>query len=504
MKYKSLLALMAMSSSLWAQKEQTLQDFKKIELDIPVKVILVSGAQNKVSHPKSLDGLSFEVKNQTLHIDYSGNSAPDAEPIEVYYTTLISLEVSGAGNVETKTGSKISTDNLELECSGASKVNLEVMAKKLHVISAGASKITLKGDVANVSYDLSGATKLHANDLTSKSVKIVSAGATYFNVNVSEDFVVDASGMSNGVYSGNPKNRTVNVTGSSNIIDAATGENMSDEREARNSDDTTRITVGKKKLIIIEDDAGIRIEQPDAEDEKDLDIDIDKPKKDDDGKSTPKKKKYELKKVYDGFEVGVNQFTNPNLDFKVPTGYEFLDCKLGNSWFYSINPLEGDVQLIKNKLAITSGLGMEFQNFNFKSDRVLTANVNGIMADSGLTALNTNKLYAFNLNVPLLIKYAPRTKKERNNFHFAAGVIGTFKAYSHVRTETTAMGYKEQRKYVDDFEINPFRLTATARVGYGWFRVFANYSLTPYFNRSNNNPDIRVFSAGLTLGPIND
>jgi hypothetical protein len=59
----------------------------------------------------------------------------------------------------------------------------------------------------------------------------------------------------------------------------------------------------------------------------------------------------------------------------------------------------------------------------------------------------------------------------------------------------------------DDYSINPFRVQATARVGYGWFRAFANYSLTPYFKKDSGvagqeNPDIRVFSAGITLIPF--
>ncbi len=112
-------------------------------------------------------------------------------------------------------------------------------------------------------------------------------------------------------------------------------------------------------------------------------------------------------------------------------------------------------------------------------------------------------MYNFNINVPLLVKFAPRTKKNRNGFHLAAGVIGTFKAHSHEKQETSANGYTEEIKIKDDFNINPFRVAATVRVGYGWFRAFANYSLTPYFKQTNGNPDVRVFSAGITLVPFN-
>jgi hypothetical protein len=108
-------------------------------------------------------------------------------------------------------------------------------------------------------------------------------------------------------------------------------------------------------------------------------------------------------------------------------------------------------------------------------------------------------MYNFNISVPLLLKFAPRTAKTKNGFHLAAGIIGSYIAFSQMRLESTANGYNEKLEIRDDFNINPFRLTGTVRVGYGWFRAFANYNLTPYFNTSNGNPDVRTFTAGLTL-----
>lgn len=488
MKYIHFLGLMALSATTaLAQESKTLPEFNQIEIDVPVKIRLVTDNQSKATHAKSLGGLKFNVENKVLSVEYTGSGLPDGEPVEIHCTSLNRIEVNGAVEVEMAADSKLVAETLNIECSGASKMNMNLSLKTLKLDCAGASKVTLKGDANTANYDVSGASKLYASEFKCVSVNIDAAGATYFNIFASQDLNIDAAGMTKGVYAGNPINRIINVSGSSNIVDANTGDHMKDERV--NSDDTTKITVGKKKFIIIEEGEDVRIEKfEDGED----------------GEEPSQPKKYDLKKVYAGFELGMNQFTSPNLNFTLPAGYDFLDCKIEKSWFFGLNLLEGDLQLVRNKLAITSGLGMEFQNFNFNSDRVLTPNVNLLQADSGLVPLSKNKLYTYNLNVPLLIKYAPRTRKERNNFHLAAGVIGSFKAYSHVRTETSYLGFKQEAKFKDDYDINPFRLTATVRVGYGWFRAFANYSLTPYFNQSHANPDLRVFSAGITLIPFQD
>jgi hypothetical protein len=487
MKIIKLLALLVLSTAAMAQTEVSLPAFTKIEMDAPIKVQLVAGTISRAILNSNPTAYKFNVNNGTLIIEYSGNGANNNDIIKVYYSTIKSIKLDGVADISMDEGSSINGESLDLEIDGASRINLKTDLKKLGIKADGASRIYLQGKAEVASIEIDGASKLYGNELKCNSLKVNADGSTYFNVNASETLEINADGAAKGIYTGNPVNKRINVSGVSTIVDANTGESMADDRTQSN-DDTTRITVGKKKVIIIEEGSGIRIETEQG-DEKCC------------GNES---KRYDLKKVYAGFELGMSQLMSPNFSSKLPTGYDFLDCRVEKSWFYGINLLEGDLQLVKNKLAITTGLGMEFLNLRFNTDQLLIANVNTVSADSGLTAFNKNKMYNYNLNVPLLIKFAPRTKKDINNFHFAVGVIGTFKAYSHLRTESTAPGYEQASKTKDDFNINPFRLTATARIGYGWFRAFANYSLTPYFNQENGNPDIRLFSAGITLIPFQD
>ncbi|MCG9881396.1 MAG: DUF2807 domain-containing protein [Bacteroidia bacterium] len=480
MKYLSILGLLVFGGSAFAQKETRLTNYTKINFDVPLKVVLVKGSEPKFKVGEGYEKISCEVKNETLEIELNGTVPSANQKLTLYYTTLDAIEMDGAGSIETEGSEKITSNEFKLVSRGAVKAILGIEANDFLLETQGASKVTLSGSAKNAKLNVSGASKIYANELACKDMMVNASGASFYNINSKGDLLIDASGTSKGIYSGNPENKIINISGLANIVDAATGDQMKDDRMG-DGDDTTRITIGKKKLIIIEDKDKITLGE----------------------ESNKKDKKYELKSVFAGFELGVNQFTTNSMSTNLPNQYDFLEVKPEKSFFFGLNLLEGDYQIITNKLAITTGFGMEFQNFGFNTNRTLIPNQNAVMADSGLFALSRNNLYAYQLTVPLLLKFAPRTSKSKNKFHAAIGVIGSFKAYSHLRTETSAQGFEQETFIKDDFNINPFRLSATARVGYGWFRLFANYSLTPYFKTEQATPDFRTLSVGLTVIPFN-
>ncbi|GAB1447894.1 hypothetical protein MASR2M44_08960 [Bacteroidota bacterium] len=486
MKSISIFSAMLLAGSLYAQ-EKNVKAFTKLELEAPLKVELIRSTESKIDAGSETEKLGIEVEGNTLSLEM-GSMTNIEQPVKVYYTQLEELEINGIGDVRTREGSVIEGASLEIEANGASKLNLNVKVDKLKIESAGASKLTLAGQSKSTEVELAGASKLMAGDLKTENLKLEAAGAVYFNVNVSKELTIEAAGASKGVYAGNPQVKTINVTGLSKVVDASTGEQLQDERNNPDGD-TTKLSIGKKKVIIYDDGKETTVDKHAGTDK--------------DGKK--KKSKKEMKTVYSGFEVGMNSLIQPGLEFSLPQNYSFLETQLNRSWFYGLNLFEGDLHLVKNTLALTSGLGMEFQTFEFNTNRILTPNVDAVTADNNTKALNRNRMYNFNFNAPVLIKFAPRTAKGKEGFHLAVGVIGTYKARSLVRTETTADGYEVESKIRDDYNINPFRVSATARVGYKWFRAFANYSLTPYFDRSvgsTTNPDIRVFQAGITVIPF--
>src|SRR5207253_10067883 len=71
------------------------------------------------------------------------------------------------------------------------------------VESTGAAKITLDGNVDDLVTDMTGASKLEANSLQTKTAEISSTGASHAEVAASESLKVSITGAGKVIYSGN-------------------------------------------------------------------------------------------------------------------------------------------------------------------------------------------------------------------------------------------------------------------------------------------------------------
>jgi hypothetical protein len=87
------------------------------------------------------------------------------------------------------------------------------------------------------------------------------------------------------------------------------------------------------------------------------------------------------------------------------------------------------------------------------------------------------------------------------SFHVAAGVIGGWKMGSIVKQKWEDQNDKHQARRKSDFNLSPFTLDATARVGYKNFTVFATYGLTSLFEK-NKGPEVYPVTVGLQIVPF--
>ena len=87
----------------------------------------------------------------------------------------------------------------------------------LKVDASGASKVKVDGETKNLDVELSGASRLDAENLKSENVSVDASGASNANVFVAGDLKVDLSGASHVNYSGNPKNLEKSTSGASSV-----------------------------------------------------------------------------------------------------------------------------------------------------------------------------------------------------------------------------------------------------------------------------------------------
>jgi len=250
------------------------------------------------------------------------------------------------------------------------------------------------------------------------------------------------------------------------------------------SGDTTRISLGNTRLIIINDDESIMA----MEDTSYLPDDEPERYGDDADEMT----------TWAGLDIGVSGFLSPKGSLSLGKDLQSWELDYAKSISVSFNPIEKKIPLYKNYIGINTGLGFEFNNYAFKNDVTLSVTPDTVinMLDS-VVNYDKNKLKVSYLTIPLMLEFNTSKYREKS-VHLAVGLIGGVRLsskwkYKHETEEETV-----KNKVKSQYHINAFKYSAAVRVGYGGFTLFANYGLSSMFEKGKG-PELYPFNAGLTL-----
>lgn len=149
--------------------------------------------------------LTTEVRDSVLYIDVPAN-LPGLYEVEfaIASPNLRKLSIYGAGKIETPDGQCLTQPVLILDLSGAAEADLTLAVEQLDIDAKGASRLELEGtaNVANIT--IAGAGKMDAEDLIINNLHINCAGASYAEVNVTDELWAQAAGVSKISYNGAP------------------------------------------------------------------------------------------------------------------------------------------------------------------------------------------------------------------------------------------------------------------------------------------------------------
>lgn len=203
-------------------------------------------------------------------------------------------------------------------------------------------------------------------------------------------------------------------------------------------------------------------------------------------------------KYWEGFDIGVNGYMTPQNSLEVQAGYPFLELDYARSRSFSWNIGQFNLPIVKNYIQLVTGIGLEWNSYAFRNNWSLTPDSPVVAATEDNVDYSKNKLKTTWINVPLLIEFNT-SKNEDKSFHLAAGVTGGYNIFrNRLKQEFETDGFDAKRKVKDDFNVNPFRYQLTARVGYGDFSIFANYSMSEFF-KENRGPALHPFNMGFSL-----
>jgi len=201
---------------------------------------------------------------------------------------------------------------------------------------------------------------------------------------------------------------------------------------------------------------------------------------------------------WNGLDLGVNGFLSPKGSLDIGEENDAFRPDYPSSRSLSINFLEQKLCLIKDYVGITTGLGIQWNSYKLKNDYSLIAGKDTVFAvlDSNIN-LKKNKLRTTWLNVPLLMEFNT-SKDQKKNVHLGAGVVGGLHLETMFKQKYDTDGTSSRYKNKNDLQVNPYRLEAMVRVGYGSFNLFASYQMTELFEKGKG-PELYPFTIGLTL-----
>ncbi|MCE3229626.1 MAG: hypothetical protein K0S32_4177 [Bacteroidetes bacterium] len=217
----STVAIMFCSTAFFAQvkQERQVSGFNKLESTSAIKVFLTIGDKEGVTFEAEEDVISklkAEVKNGELKLYLEGKVNSNNDIIaRVTAKSIIAIEASGASMVDVVT--PLSTDKMVLEASGAAGIELELTTKEVVANVNGAGSIEIKGSTKELKAVATGAGRLKAAELKSEDVIVSASGAGSASVNAKTSLKADASGAGCVKYSGEPKDKKINVSVSGSV-----------------------------------------------------------------------------------------------------------------------------------------------------------------------------------------------------------------------------------------------------------------------------------------------
>lgn len=182
-------------------------DFSRLDLGSAFKINVERGSNYRVTitgQEDDLDDLEYDVSRGTFKMGYKNRSWTKNRKgvsVEITMPDLDGIDFSGACTA--KVSGFQGGRSMDIDVSGASKVDMDFSAEKVSVDLSGASRLTLNGSADRLEGEMSGASTFDGKDFPVKEANIDASGASNASVVANNALQADASGASSIRYSGN-------------------------------------------------------------------------------------------------------------------------------------------------------------------------------------------------------------------------------------------------------------------------------------------------------------
>jgi hypothetical protein len=179
--------------------------------------------------------------------------------------------------------------------------------------------------------------------------------------------------------------------------------------------------------------------------------------------------------------------------------YDYWQNEIVSSSSLSINFFEYKLPFFKQYIGLTTGLGYHLNTIGLRGNYRIQHTSDTVFASQNLfQAYRTNVVNVHYFTVPLLFEIATG-QRQKKSFYINAGVVAGIRFASSTRqTGKYANGDRFNLLVNSRFNLMPYSLEATVRMGYSHFGLFAAYGLTRLF-KEGKTVDVFPIRAGITI-----
>jgi hypothetical protein len=255
--------------------------------------------------------------------------------------------------------------------------------------------------------------------------------------------------------------------------------------------DTTKIRLGGKKILIIEDKIGSSNGNRKIIIDEDITQKNGKSKENDDDKAEENDFAH-----WAGFGIMANGFLNSSGKISSATDAEFLELDYARSIGANFNLLEKRFPIFKEYIGLTTGLGIQWNRYMLKNNVDVFSNQDSTFGvANGFIDYRKNVLRATYIQAPLLLEFNTNKNPEKA-WHLSVGVVGGIRIGSSLKTKWSEDDKTRKERVKSNFNFNPFQAYATAIVGYHNVNLYVNYGLTEIFEKGKG-PAFSPVNAGV-------
>lgn len=205
------------SGNVISQTRQV-SDFQAIDLEYPAQVFITQGEAVSLkieAEDNMMPGLTTDVKNGTLEIDYKSGPGKRVNPRKPVIITIVAKDLNDVrfSSAGTLTIDGFKTDDLNLSLSGAGALKLNnLVTSTLTLDLSGAGSTTASGKADRLSLHISGFGDFNGSELHTKSSDVSISGAGSAIVWADEELSANISGAGSVSYYG-PAKVTKQISG---------------------------------------------------------------------------------------------------------------------------------------------------------------------------------------------------------------------------------------------------------------------------------------------------